>query len=126
MKQEISSPNAPQAIGTYSQAIMVRETVYLSGQLGLDPNTMQLISDQFSDQAHQVFKNLRAVAETAGGNLNNLMKLTIYLMDLNDFAELNQIMAQYFDKPYPARSTVQVAALPRGAKIEIDAMMKLE
>lgn len=126
MKQEIFSPQAPKAIGSYSQAVMVRETVYLSGQIGLDPNTMQLVSDDFMQQAHQVFKNLNLVAEAAGGNINNLVKLTIFILDFNDFNALNDIMAQYFTKPFPARSTVQVSALPRGAKIEIDAIMKLE
>lgn len=125
MNKPVSTDNAPQAIGTYSQAITTdaRLTTYLSGQIPLDPATMEMISDKFTDQAHQVFKNLRAVAKAAGGDLVDCVKLNIYLTDLANFTDVNEVMAQYFDTPYPARAAIQVSALPKGAAIEIDGIM---
>jgi reactive intermediate/imine deaminase len=124
-KQTIQTPDAPQAIGTYSQAIRVAEgeTVYLSGQIGLDPFTMQMV-DGIEAQIQQVFLNLKAVA-VASGDLADIVKLNIYLTDLVHFARLNEIMASYFSQPYPARAAVGVAALPRGALVEMDAVMAL-
>lgn len=123
-KQIISTPHAPQAIGTYSQAVRARDTVYLSGQIGLDPNTMQLV-EGIEAQVHRVFKNLKAVAEASGGSLAEVVKLNIFLTDLGNFALVNTIMAEYFSEPYPARAAVGVASLPRGALVEADAVMVL-
>lgn len=123
MKLSITTSNAPQAIGAYSQAIKAGNTIYLSGQIPLDPVTMTLISDDFTAQAKQVFVNLREVVKAAGGTFDNVVKLTIYLTDLKQFAIVNEIMASFFNQPYPARATIQVAALPKGAQIEIDAIM---
>ena len=125
IKQIIKTTKAPQAIGTYSQAIRVRtggDTVYLSGQIGLDPDTMQII-DGIDAQIRQVFNNLQAVATASGGDLGDIVKLNIFLTDLDDFALVNEIMASYFVQPYPARAAVGVKALPRGALIEMDAIM---
>ena len=122
MKTIISTPNAPAAIGTYSQAVKVDNTVYLSGQIGLDPVSMHL-ADGIEAQIHQVFKNLSAVCEAAGGSLADIAKLNIFLTDLAHFAKVNEIMGQYFQQPYPARAAVGVAALPRGALVEADAVM---
>ncbi|MEQ1721123.1 MAG: RidA family protein [Nitrosomonas sp.] len=125
IKQIIKTTNAPQAIGTYSQAIRVRtggDTVYLSGQIGLDPDTMQMI-DGIDAQIRQVFNNLQAVATASGGDLGDIVKLNIFLTDLDNFALVNEIMASYFVQPYPARAAVGVKALPRGALIEMDAVM---
>lgn len=125
IKQIIKTTNAPQAIGTYSQAIRVRtggDTVYLSGQIGLDPDTMQMI-DGIDAQIRQVFNNLQAVATASGGDLSDIVKLNIFLTDLDNFALVNEIMASYFVQPYPARAAVGVKALPRGALIEMDAVM---
>ncbi|MBI1990412.1 MAG: RidA family protein [Betaproteobacteria bacterium] len=124
MKQPIHTAAAPQAIGTYSQAIRCGETVYLSGQIGLDPATMQLV-EGVDAQIHRVFQNLRAVAVAAGGSLDHAVKLTVYLTDLSHFARVNEIMATYFGQPHPARAAVGVASLPRGALIEIDAILNL-
>jgi len=124
MKQPIHSAAAPQAIGTYSQAIRCGETVYLSGQIGLDPATLQLVEGADA-QIHRVFQNLRAVAAAAGGSLDHAVKLTVYLTDLSHFARVNEIMATYCGQPYPARAAVGVASLPRGALIEIDAILNL-
>jgi reactive intermediate/imine deaminase len=126
-KQTIQTPDAPQAIGTYSQAIRVAggETVYLSGQIGLDPFTMLMV-DGIEAQIQQVFLNLKAVAVASGGDLADIVKLNIYLTDLIHFARLNEIMASYFSQPYPARAAVGVAALPRGALVEMDAVMVLQ
>lgn len=124
-KSVIQTDNAPQAIGTYSQAIKSGTTVYLSGQIPLIPETMQVISEDFSEQAHQVFKNVRAVCEAAGGTTHHLAKVNIFLTDLGKFATLNEIMSQYFHQPYPARAAVQVSALPKGVQIEIDGVMEL-
>ncbi len=124
MKIIISTPNAPAAIGTYSQAVKVDGTVYLSGQIGLDPASMQL-ADGIEAQIHQVFKNLAAVCEAAGGKLSDIVKLSVYLTDLGNFAKVNEIMGQYFQQPYPARAAVGVASLPRGALVEADGVLVL-
>jgi len=124
MKQPIHTAAAPQAIGTYSQAIRCGETVYLSGQIGLDPATMQLV-EGVDAQIHRLFQNLRAVAVEAGGSLGHAVKVTVYLTDLSHFARVNEIMATYFGQPHPARAAVGVASLPRGALIEIDAILNL-
>ncbi|MDP4943973.1 MAG: RidA family protein [Alishewanella sp.] len=121
----IRTDAAPAAIGTYSQAVKIGTTVYLSGQIPLVPDTMQFVSDDFAEQTHQVFKNLAAVCEAAGGSLNDMVKVNIFLIDLSQFAVVNQIMSQYFAEPYPARAAVQVSALPRGAQIEIDGVMEV-
>ncbi len=121
-KQAINTPEAPAAIGTYSQAIRCGTTVYLSGQIALDPKTMQLV-DGVEAQIHQVFRNLAAVAAASGGSLADAVKLTVYLTDLAHFAKVNEIMAQYVAQPYPARAAVGVAALPRGALVEADAVL---
>ena len=123
-KEPIETKKAPQAIGTYSQAIRTGDTVYLSGQIGLDPETMQM-AEGIEAQAHRVFQNLRAVAEAAGGRLDDLVKLTVYLTDLVHFPRMNEIMAGYFSRPYPARAAVGVAGLPRNAMVEIEAVMVL-
>lgn len=126
MKKNISTPQAPAAIGTYSQAIQVGSIVYLSGQIPLNPATGQLISAEFSQQVCQVFDNLTAVCQAAGGSLADIVKLSVFLTDLTNFATLNQIMAKYIvEPPYPARVTVQVSALPLGAQVEMDAVMHL-
>ena len=122
-KAIIHSDNAPAAIGTYSQAVKVNNTVYLSGQIPLDPNTMQMIEGDFAAQAHQVFKNLAAVCEAAGGSLKDIVKLNIYLTDLANFPVVNEVMGQYFQQPYPARAAVGISQLPRAALIEADGVM---
>lgn len=118
----IQTPDAPAAIGTYSQAVRVGSTVYLSGQIGLEPESMQL-ADGIDAQIHQVFRNLRAVTVAAGGDLAGIAKLNIFLTDLAHFGRVNEIMAEYFSAPYPARAAVGVASLPRGAMVEADAIM---
>jgi len=123
-RQAIQTADAPAAIGPYSQAISAGSTLYLSGQIGLDPATMQIV-DGIEAQTHQVFRNLRAVATAAGATLADVTKLTILLADLGDFAKVNEIMATYFKAPYPARSNYQVAALPRGGRIEVEAIAVL-
>ena len=123
-KEAISSKHAPAALGPYSQGVRAGWTVYLSGQLGLDPASGNL-ADGVEAQTHQVFKNLRAVAQAAGGELADMVKLTILMADLADFAKVNEIMATYFKPPYPARATYQVAALPRAARIEIEGILVL-
>ena len=123
-RQPIQSTDAPAAIGPYSQAIQAGNTVYLSGQIPLDPKTGQLV-EGIDAQAHQVFKNLRAVAAAAGGSLDDMVKLSILLLDLADFAKVNEIMSGYFKPPYPARATYQVAGLPRGARIEVEGILVL-
>jgi reactive intermediate/imine deaminase len=123
-RQIIATPNAPAAIGTYSQAVRVGDTIYLSGQIGLDPATMQMV-DGFEAQTVRVFDNLKAVAEAAGGSLADAVKLNIYLTDLSNFAKVNEIMARYFNEPYPARAAVGVKELPRGALVEADAVLVL-
>ena len=125
MKREvIHSDDAPKAIGPYSQAIRAGDTVYLSGQIGLDPATGQMV-EGVEAQAHRVLQNLRAVAQAAGGTLDDIAKVTLLLADMADFAKVNEIMATYFRQPYPARATYQVAALPRGARVEVDAVLVL-
>lgn len=124
-KQIIHTDGAPQAIGTYSQAVKANSTVYLSGQIGLDPHTMQLV-EGIEQQVHRVFKNLAAVAQAAGGSLADMVKLNIYLTDLAHFALVNSLMAEYFSQPYPARAAVGVASLPRNALVEADGIMHLE
>jgi reactive intermediate/imine deaminase len=123
-KSIISTEHAPAAIGTYSQAVRVENTVYLSGQIPLDPVSMEMV-EGFEQQAVQVFENLKAVAEAAGGSLNNTVKLNIFLTDLDNFATLNEVMARYFNAPYPARAAVGVASLPRNACVEMDAVLYL-
>ncbi|MBK9161610.1 MAG: RidA family protein [Nitrosomonadales bacterium] len=124
-KQFIQTPDAPAAIGTYSQAIRVGDTVYLSGQIGLDPTTMHMAED-IEAQIHRVFQNLRAVSLAADGSFDDLVKLNVYLTDLKHFAKVNEIMASYFRQPYPARAAVGVAALPRGALVEMDGILVLQ
>lgn len=123
--EQIHSSHAPAAIGAYSQAVKSGNVVYLSGQIPLDPESMKLVSQDFALQAEQVFQNLQAVCQAAGGSLKHIVKLTIYLVDLGEFAVLNDIMGKYFVEPYPARATVQVAALPKAAQVEMDAIMVL-
>ncbi len=124
-KQIISTDKAPAAIGTYSQAVKIGTTVYLSGQIPLVAETMELNSEDFAEQAEQVFKNLASVCEAAGGELNNMVKVNIFLLDLAHFATVNEIMAKHFSQPYPARAAIGVAQLPRGAQIEIDGVLEL-
>lgn len=121
----IATTNAPAAIGPYSQAVKVGSTVYLSGQIPLDPVTMQLVAGDISAQTTQVFRNLAAVAEAAGGSLNDAVKVNISLTDLDDFVRVNDVMKQFLQEPYPARACVQVAALPRGAGVEIEVILEL-
>ena len=121
-KTVIQTPDAPAAIGTYSQAIRVDDTVYLSGQIGLDPSTMQLV-EGIEKQIHRVFQNLRAVSDAAGSSLDDVVKLNVYLTDLGNFTLVNEIMATYLREPYPARAAVGVAALPRGALVEMDGVL---
>ena len=124
-KEAIHSDNAPSAIGTYSQAIKSNGLVFLSGQIPFDPATMEIVAGDFEARARQVFENLKAVAEAAGGSLNDCVKLTIYLTDLNNFATVNSVMEDYFEQPYPARAAVGVASFPKGADVEADAIMAL-
>lgn len=124
-RQVISTDKAPAAIGTYSQAIKVGNTVYLSGQIPLIPSTMQMVEGPIDAHIEQVFENLKAVAEAAGGSLANVVKLNVFLTDLGNFARVNEIMARYFQAPYPARAAVGVASLPRGAAVEMDAILAL-
>jgi reactive intermediate/imine deaminase len=119
----VSTPDAPGAIGTYSQAVKAGNTVYLSGQIPLDPRTMELVAGDVETQVRRVFDNLRAVARAAGGDLGNAVKVNVYLTDLGNFQTVNKVMAEYFAEPYPARAAVGVAALPRGAAVEIDAVL---
>ncbi len=127
MKRPISTPAAPAAIGTYSQAVAVPGAglVFLSGQIPLDPESMELVSTDVAEQTRQVFRNLAAVAEAAGGGLEDLVKLTVYLTDLGDFATVNEVMAEHVDEPYPARAAIGVSQLPRGAAVEIEGIMVL-
>ena len=125
-KHIISTDKAPQAIGTYSQAVKVDNTVYLSGQIPLIPETMELIEGDIEQQIHQVFKNLTAVCEAAGGKLQDIVKLNIFLTDLTHFPVVNEVMAQYFQQPYPARAAIGVSQLPKGAQVEMDGVMVAE
>lgn len=124
-REIISTQHAPEAIGTYSQAVKVGNTIFLSGQIPLDPRTMELVDDRIDEQIRRVFENLSAVAEAAGSSLGEVVKLNVFLTDLGDFARVNAIMAEYFAPPYPARAVVGVAALPRNAKVEVDAILTL-
>ncbi len=121
----ISTERAPAAIGPYSQAVKVGNTAWLSGQIPLDPTTMTVVEGDITAQTTQVFKNLLAVAEAAGGSLADAVKINISLTDMNDFAAVNEVMAQFFKEPYPARACVQVAALPKGVSVEIEAILAL-
>jgi reactive intermediate/imine deaminase len=125
MKQIISTPHAPSAIGTYSQAVKVGSTVWCSGQIPLDPVTMQLVSGDLDAEITRVFDNLKAVADAAGGTLDHAVKFNVYLTDLAHFARVNEIMTSYVAQPYPARAAVQVAALPRGARVEVECVLSL-
>lgn len=122
-KAIIETANAPAAIGTYSQAVKVNNTVYLSGQIPLDADSMELIGEDPGEQIEQVFKNLAAVCAAAGGGLGDIVKLNIYLTDLGNFTRVNEVMATHFNQPYPARAAIGVAELPRGALVEMDAVM---
>ncbi len=122
-REPISTQRAPAAIGPYSQAVRAGSTVYLSGQIPLDPATGELVQADIATEARRVFDNLRAVCEAAGGSLDDVARVGIYLTDLSDFVAVNAVMADYFQAPYPARSTIQVSALPRGARIEVDAVL---
>ncbi|SFC33405.1 reactive intermediate/imine deaminase [Marinospirillum celere] len=119
----ITTDQAPEAIGTYSQAVKVGNTVYLSGQIPLVPETMEVIAGDFEAQAVQVFENLKAVCEAAGGSMDEVVKVNLYLTDLANFATVNEVMARYFSKPYPARAAVQVAALPKGVEFEAEGVL---
>ena len=123
-KTIIQTPDAPAAIGTYSQAVRVDHTVYLSGQIGLDPTSMQMV-EGIEAQIHRVFQNLRAVTVAAGGSMDDVVKLNIFLTDLGNFAKVNEIMATYFHQPYPARAAVGVASLPRGVCVEVEAIFEV-
>ncbi len=125
MKKIIETSHAPQAIGTYSQAVQVGDTVYLSGQIPLQAETMEIAPGDIREHIHQVFRNLLAVAEAAGGSLADIVKLNVYLTSLEDFPVVNEVMAEYFQSPYPARAAVGVAALPKGVGVEMDAVMVL-
>ncbi|KFN49367.1 RidA family protein [Arenimonas composti] len=124
-REPVSSDRAPAAIGPYSQAVRAGGTVWLSGQIPLDPATGELVDGDIATQTRRVFDNLTAVCAAAGGSLADVVRVGIYVMDLGDFAQVNAVMAEYFDAPYPARSTIQVAGLPRGARVEVDAVMQL-
>lgn len=124
-REVISTSNAPAAIGTYSQAVKVGNTVYLSGQIPLVPATMEIVEGPFSARVHQCFKNLSAVCEAAGGSLQDIAKVNIYLTDLANFGIVNEVMAQYFEQPYPARAAVGVASLPKDAGVEIEGVLVL-
>ncbi len=121
----ISTPDAPAAIGTYSQAVRAGDTVYLSGQIPLDPKTMKIVDGDFEAQARRVFDNLRAVCRAAGGDFDRVVRVTVYLTDLANFAKVNEVMSQNFKEPYPARAAIGVASLPRGSLVEVDAVMHL-
>ena len=125
-RQPIHSDHAPAAIGPYSQAVRAGDTVYCSGQIPLDPATGELVEGDIAVQARRAFDNLRAVCEAAGGSLDDVVRVGIYLMDLEDFAAVNAVMAEAFTAPYPARSTIQVSGLPRGARVEVDAILAFD
>lgn len=124
-KQIIKTDKAPAALGAYSQAVKANNTVYISGQIPLDPVTKALVANDFAEQAHRVFANLIAIANASGGSLNDAVKLTVYVTDLGNFPLLNDVMAEYLQQPFPARATVEVSALPMGALVEIDAVLCL-
>jgi reactive intermediate/imine deaminase len=124
-KTPISTPDAPAAIGTYSQAIKHGDTVYISGQIPLIPTTMEMVSEDIDEQISQVFTNLSNICRAAGGNLNDVVKFTVYLTDLNNFAAVNTVMEDCLEQPFPARAAIEVSALPKGALVEVDAIMAL-
>ena len=124
-KKAVHTDQAPAAIGTYSQAIRSGQLVFLSGQIPLDPATMELVEDDFATRVRRVFDNLRAVAQAAGGDLDHVVKVTVYLTDLSNFATVNSVMTEYFSEPYPARAAVGAAALPKGADVEAEAILSL-
>lgn len=124
-KSVIQTDKAPQAIGTYSQAVKAGDTVYLSGQIPLVPETMEVVAGDFAANTRQVFENLKAVCEAAGGSLQDIVKLNIYMTDLANFATVNEVMATYFHEPYPARAAIGIASLPKGVPVEMDAVMVL-
>ncbi|OIQ48462.1 MAG: reactive intermediate/imine deaminase [Gammaproteobacteria bacterium MedPE] len=124
-KEIIATENAPAAIGTYSQAVKVDNTVYLSGQIPLVPSSMEMVSEDFEAQVVQVFDNLTAVTKAAGGNMNDIVKLNIFMTDLSNFATVNDVMSRYFEQPYPARAAIEVSALPKGSQVEMDGVMVL-
>lgn len=124
-KSVIQTDKAPQAIGTYSQAVKAGDTVYLSGQIPLVPETMEVVAGDFAANTRQVFENLKAVCEAAGGSLQDIVKLNIYMTDLANFATVNEVMASYFHEPYPARAAIGIASLPKGVPVEMDAVMVL-
>ncbi|TKB51793.1 RidA family protein [Ferrimonas aestuarii] len=121
----IATDNAPAAIGTYSQAIKAGDTVYVSGQIPLNPETMEMVGDDFDSQVVQVFDNLKAVCEAAGGSLQHIVKLNIFMTDLSNFAKVNEVMGEYIQQPYPARAAIGVKELPKGSLVEMDAVMVL-
>lgn len=125
-RQIVNTDKAPAAIGTYSQAVKIGDTVYLSGQIPLDPASMQLVEGDIGAQVRRVFDNLRAVCQAAGGDLQDIVKLNIFLTDLGHFARVNELMAEYFQQPYPARAAIGVASLPRGSGVEMDGIMVVE
>ncbi|MFM2109200.1 MAG: RidA family protein [Gammaproteobacteria bacterium] len=125
-RQIISTNDAPQAIGTYSQAVRVGPTVYISGQIPLDPSSGQMVSGDIELEIRRVFDNLSAIAQAAGGSLKHAVRVTVYLTDLSNFAKVNEVMAQYFPQPWPARAAIGVAQLPRGARVEIDCILHLD
>jgi reactive intermediate/imine deaminase len=124
-KQIISTPNAPAAIGVYSQAVRVGNTIWVSGQIPLDPKTKELVSAEIEPQVRQVFENLKAIVSAAGAGLDDVVKATVFLVDLSHFALVNKVMAEYFREPYPARAAVGVSALPRGAQVEVECIVAL-
>ncbi|MCZ6503382.1 MAG: Rid family detoxifying hydrolase [Gammaproteobacteria bacterium] len=124
-KTQISTSGAPQAIGTYSQAVVHKDTVYISGQIPLVPETMELVSQDIAPQIEQVFSNLKNICESVGGDLNSVLKFTVYLTNLDHFGAVNAVMESCLDKPYPARAAIEVSALPKGALVEVDAIMSL-
>lgn len=125
MKKTIHTDQAPAAIGTYSQAAQAGSLVFMSGQIPLDPATMELVDSDFEASAHQVFRNLQAVARASGGEMDDIVRVTVYLTDMDRFPQLNAVMSQYFTEPYPARAAVGVSQLPKGAQVEVDAIMML-
>ena len=125
IKEIIHTHDAPAAIGTYSQAVRYGDLVFLSGQIPLDPASMEIVGGEFEDQVRRVFDNLSAVCQASGGNLGNIIKLTVFLTDMNNFPQVNAIMGEYFEQPYPARAAVGVASLPKGAVVEMEAVLGL-
>ena len=125
-RDPINTPSAPKAIGPYSQAVKSGSLVFISGQIPLDPKTMELVGEDVVRQTHQVFKNLSAIAKASGGNLVDIVKVTIYLTNLDNFSKINEIMTSYFQEPYPARATIEVSALPKAALVEVEAILALE